>query len=581
MFANETAVSAFLLSYGKYLEDQGLLFDDVTNGYILTWGQMVDEFLYWSQQGWDENALINLNPLAFKLTVTRELAVVDSIVAQTSDNILLDQNNRELPTRNLIITRLDNTFTVEPATDQTLSSIDIKFTSYEHLIVLDNSSSFGDLIYGINTGARQSRLNLIAFTSTEWNGSVDAQGFILNQNNIKPWNAVTTYTKGEIVSYKGAYWSAADIVQPSAVFNANNWYQSDYTKIELGLLPNLANKADQLANSYNINSANLEIDNDLLSYGLIGFRPRQYMTSLNLDDVSQLNVYRQFLSSKGTILSAELFGQANLGKESGDYTIYENWAVQRAIYGANANRSVVQLRLNRAFLSSNPSLVQVINPGQVSQADQTIFLGNVWRQSYRLTSPDILPTTTTLPTDIALPTAGYVNINDVDITVFDINNVDSLAENIDSINVGTTIWVAKTNSYDWNIYRASAVPGVIAHVCDNLDGTSRVIFTQQHGLSVGDKLIIKFFDVEVNGVYDVLNVSSLDTLSMHSASVVIEQWWMAPVLGLHWQLNVLHRPVTSSTCHMPTHCSLAPRSGLTTTALGHGKLYKKKKCLLI
>jgi hypothetical protein len=514
VFANETAVSAFLLSYGKYLENQGLLFDDATNGYILTWGQMVDEFLYWSQQGWDENALINLNPLAFKLTVTKELAVVDSIVAQTSNNILLDQNNRELPTRNLIITRLDNTFTVEPATDQTLSSIDIKFTSYEHLIVLDNSSSFGDLIYGINTGARQSRLNLIAFTSTEWNGSVDAQGFILNQNNIKPWNSVTTYTKGEIVSYKGAYWSAADIVQPSAVFNANNWYQSDYTKIELGLLPNLANKADQLANSYNINSANLEIDNDLLSYGLIGFRPRQYMTSLNLDDVSQLNVYRQFLSSKGTILSAELFGQANLGKESGDYTIYENWAVQRAIYGANANRSVVQLRLNRAFLSSNPSLVQVINPGQVSQADQTIFLGNVWRQSYRLTSPDILPTTTTLPTDIALPTAGYVNINDVDITVFDINNVDSLAENIDSINVGTTIWVAKTNSYDWNIYRASAVPGVIAHVCDNLDGTSRVIFTQQHGLSVGDKLIIKFFDVEVNGVYDVLNVSSLDTLSI-------------------------------------------------------------------
>ena len=514
VFANETAVSAFLLGYGEYLERQGLLFDDATNGYILTWGQMVNEFLYWSQQGWDDNALINLNPLAFKLSVTKPQAVVDSIAAQTSDNVLLDQNNRELPTRNLIITRLDNTFVVEPATDQTLSSIDLKYTSYEHMIVLNNTSSFGDLIYQTNTGARQSRLNLIAYTSTEWNGSVDAQGFILNQDNIKPWNSYTTYTKGEIVSYKGAYWSAADIVQPSVIFNANDWYQSDYTRIELGLLPNLANKADQLADSYNINRANLESDNDLLSYGLIGFRPRQYMASLNLDDVSQLNVYRQFLGSKGTILSAELFGQATFGKESGDYTIYENWAVQRAVYGANANRSFFQLRLNRALLSSNPSIVQVVDSGEPSQADQTIFLNDVWRQSYRLTSPDILPTTTTLPTDIALPTAGYVNINDVDITVFDINNVDSLAANIDSINVGTTIWVAKTNAYDWNIYRASAVPGVIAHVCDNLDGTSRVIFTQQHGLSVGDKLIIKFFDAEVNGVYDVLNVSSLDTLSI-------------------------------------------------------------------
>jgi len=514
VFANETAVSAFLLSYGEYLERQGLAFDDATNGYILTWGQMVNEFLYWSQQGWDENSLINLNPLAFKLSVTKPQAVIDSIVAQTSENILLDQNNRELPTRNLIITRLDNTFTVEPATDQTLSNIDLKYTSYEHMIVLNNTSAFGDLIYQPITGARQSRLNLIAYTSTEWNGSVDAQGFILNQNNIKEWDPYTTYAKGEIVLYKGAYWSAAEIVQPSELFNANNWYQSDYTRIELGLLPNLANKADQLINSYNINTANLETDNDLLSFGLIGFTPRQYMTALNLDDVSQLNVYRQFLGSKGTILSAELFSKVNLGKETGDYTIYENWAVQRAVYGANANRSLVQFRLNRALLSSNPSLVQVIDPGQVSQADQTIFLNEIWRQSYRLTSPNILPTTTTVPTDTALPSAGYVNVNDADITVFDINNTDSLAANIDAIEVGTTIWVAKTNVYDWDIYRAAAVPGIIAHVCDNLDGTSLVIFSQQHGLSVGEKLIIKFFDAEVNGVYDVISVVSLEKITI-------------------------------------------------------------------
>jgi hypothetical protein len=67
VFASETAVSDFLLSYGQYLQRQGLIFDDTTNGYQLDWGQMVTEFLYWSQQGWDENALINLNPLAFRL----------------------------------------------------------------------------------------------------------------------------------------------------------------------------------------------------------------------------------------------------------------------------------------------------------------------------------------------------------------------------------------------------------------------------------------------------------------------------------------------------------------------------------
>jgi hypothetical protein len=494
IFANETSVCDFFLSYGKYLENQGITFTDRANGYTLDWTQMCNEFLYWSQQGWGENALLNLNPLAGKFAATREQAIVDSIVVQAIDNVLLDQNNRELPTRNLNITRINNTFTCEPLTSQTLSFIDLKYTTYEHMIVLDNQSVFGDLIYQPITGARQSRLILVASNTSDWTGQIDTPGFVLNLDNVQEWSGLKRYTKGQIVKYKNVYWSALNIVQPSGRFDFNEWVQSDYTQIELGLLPNLANKADQLANSYNINSANLETDNDLLSYGLIGFRPRQYMAALNLDDVSQLNVYRQFLGSKGTILSAELFSNANLGKEAADYSIYENWAVLRSTYGANANRSFVELRLNKAYLASDPSVIQVVLPQQVSAADQQILLSDVWKQSYKLTSPDFLPTTTTLPTDISLPNAGYVNLNDADITVFDINDLANIAANLDAIAVGTSIWMAKINDYDWNIYRAQSVPGTVQHVCDNLDGTSRVIFSLPHGLSYGDTLIIKFFD---------------------------------------------------------------------------------------
>jgi len=514
IFTNETSVCDFLLSYGKLLEREGLTFTDQSNGYVLTWNQMCQEFLYWSQQGWDTNALLNLNPLALKLTVTRDQAIVDSIQVQTIDNVLLDQNRRELNTRNLNIVRIGNTFSCEPLTNQTLSFIDLKFTTYEHMIVLNNQSVFGDLIYAPITGARQSRLNLVCVNTTDWTGQVDAPGFILNQDNVEEWTGLRTYAKGEIVKYKNVYWSALTIVQPSIKFNFGDWTQSDYTQLELGLLPNLSNKANQLTNTYDINSANIERDTDLLSYGLIGFRPRQYMAALNLDDVSQVNVYRQFLGSKGTILSAELFANANLGKEAADYDIYENWAVQRAVYGANANRSFFELRLNRALLNSNPSLVQVVLPGQESEADQPILLSDVWRQSYKLTSPNILPTTTEPITDAALPTAGYVNLNDADITVFDINDLANVNANIDSIGVGTSIWVAKVNNYDWNIYRAQAVPGAIQHVCDNLDNTSRVIFSQQHGLVAGDTLIIKFFDVEVDGVYEVVSVPNLTTVNI-------------------------------------------------------------------
>ena len=190
------------------------------------------------------------------------------------------------------------------------------------------------------------------------------------------------------------------------------------------------------------------------------------------------------------LLSAELFAGANLGKEKGNYQIYENWAVQRSVYGANANRSFFELRLNRALLSANPSLIQVVYPLETSQADQAILVEDIWRESFYITDKNILPVTTEIPTDTGLPSAGYVNLDDVDITTFNIDDNAYILANLNNINVGTSIWAAKVNDYDWGIFRAQAVPGVISHVCDNLNRTSLVIFTAQHGLSVGDRIKI-------------------------------------------------------------------------------------------
>jgi hypothetical protein len=568
VFDSLTSVSDFLLSYGKYLERQGLSFTDTANGYVLDWPRMVQEFLYWSQQGWDTDAIINLNPLAGGLQVTKPLAVADNIVATTADSNVLDQNSRDFPVRNLNIVRINNTFKLQPLNSQAVSFADLSFVNYEHMIILNNQSVFGDLIYNPTTGARQSRLKLVAVTTTDWNGTVNAPGFILNQDNVEEWTGLRTYSKGEIVRYKDVFWSALKIVQPSETFNFNDWTQSDYEQIELGLLPNISNKADQLVNSYNINAANIETDNDLLSYGLIGFRPRQYMAALNLDDVSQVNIYRQFLGSKGTVQSAELFQGANLGKEAADYNIYENWAVQRATYGANANRSFVELRLDSARLTSNPNLIQVIDPGQTTTADQAILLENVWNQSFKLTSSDYLPTTTNNNFKNALPTAGYVNFNDADITVFDINDPESLNANFDTIIAGTVIWVAKINDFDWNIYQTIAVPGQIQHVCDNLNSTSRVIFSDQHGLAVGDKLIIKSFDSEINGIYTVLSVPSLDVVNI--AFQFVGNRTVANGTGLGLRLQTMRVSQASDVINLPYTTDLRPGARVWVDDNGHG-----------
>lgn len=519
-FVSESAVVDFLMSYGQLLERQGMSFSSVENTKVLDWNQMAQEFLYWTQQGWGPGSLINLNPSANILEITREGSVVEPLNAITIDDIILNQNKQPLASQDYVVTRVDNTLKLTGINNQTFNYLYAKFTAYENIIVFDNVSVFNDLIYKPITGARQSRLLFSGYTTYDWNGQLDAQGFILNQDNVFEWQPNTTYSKGQIVLYKGSYWSAAKVIPPAEKFDFSVWIKSDYNQIQKGLLPNLATKDELIRNYYDTSTANLERDADLLSFGLIGFRPREYMQALNLDDISQVNLYQQFLGTKGTRRATDIFTRANLNKEVAEYEIFENWAIQRASYGATASRAYFEIRLDQALLQSNPSTVQVITPGAESTADQTVAYNNLWKESYKITGPDILPTTALVSTDISLPSAGYVNYDDVGVKAFSWADLPQAISDYtaqvgeSNLIVGTPIWVAKVNDYNWGVYRTNLANGSVIIVRDNLNGTCTVAFDAQHGLTPNQKIIIKQFGNDVDGVYDVLTVPSLYTITI-------------------------------------------------------------------
>jgi hypothetical protein len=494
--------------------------------------------------------------------------------------MLLDQNRQTLATRNLIIQRNGDSFKInpEPTVGQAISFLNLKFTDYEHILVFDNETIFNDLIYDPITGARQNRLYLDAFNSTDWDGTLNAQGFILNNNNVKPWQSNLRYTKGEIVSYKNNYWSANTLVQPSAKFDFNNWLKSDYDRIEEGLLPNLANKADQLANTYNTQTANLNSANDLLAYNLIGFTPRQYMADLNLDDVSQVNLYQQFIKSKGTTRATDLFTRVNLAKESGQYEIFENWGVLVGTYGANANRNYFEINLNEANLTSNPSTVQIIQVGQSSLANQTVLLSQLWRQSYNISNTNILPTIYPSALASALPSAGYVNLDDVDITVYSLDDPASIDANINIVGTGTTIWVARDNSYSWNVYRCTPVPGQLAQLTDNLNGTAVARFTQVTNLVRGDLVIVRYFESGVDGVYRVLSTPSITSVIIAYSFASTNQTTLTGT-GLAWSLQTMRVAQASDVSLLPYANQLIPgaRAWVDNDGNGHWQVIEKQE----
>jgi len=514
-FTSRAAVCDFLLSYGALLERRGFQFNRTENGYLVDWKQMAIEFLYWSNQGWGLGTAINLNPGGVELLITRPGEIAAPLFPTTAGNYILNQNRGIVPAADLVIERVDNTLRINSLAANTINYVSLKFFSYEHMVILNNRSIFNDLVYDPATGARQNRILVAGAVSNEWNGTVNAPGFVLNQDNIPQWRPNVKYTKGEIVLFKDEYWSASTIIQPTAEFDYSQWIKSDYAEIQKGLLPNSPLSSNELATAYDVYQANLESEVDLFSFGLIGFRPRRYMQLLDLSDISQVNLYKQFLKDKGTTRATDIFNLANLGKEVARYDVYENWAMLRSVYGANANRSFFEVVLNEANLQSNPSIIQIVQSSvDQSEADQKIVLEDVWKSSYALTTPNILPATLnpTVP-EQGLPTAGYVNLDDVDITIFDLDQPTDPTIT-QQINVGTTIWVARVNTYDWNIYRVEKIPATVTQISDNLDGASLVTFTSEHGLGVGDVLIIKYFSTDVDGYYRVLSVPSITTVTI-------------------------------------------------------------------
>jgi hypothetical protein len=556
IFTNATVVVDFLLSYGALLESQGMTFSVVENGYTLNWNQMAQEFLYWANQGWAVGSVISLSPTATQLSITTPGAVIDSLVVQTPENIVLDQNRTTIDASTLVIDRDGNTFTAQTQTSQYISYMALRNVSYESIVILDNVSVFNDLMYDPATGARQYRINVSASVTADWNGQVNAQGFIYNDpTTVTQWQPLQKYTKGDIVIYKNQYYQAANIVQPASQFNRNDWLPSNYTKIQQGLLQNIALESDQLANSYDVNQANLQLEQDLFAFGLIGFRPRQYMSELNLDDISQVNLYQQLIKDKGTINGVRLLTNATLNNETAQYQVFENWGILRGTYGASANRRFVELQLNEALLTSNPSTVQVIAPQQSSLADQTVPYGALWGSSYNVTSPAIFPTTTVSPTDLALPSAGYVNLDDVDITVFDLEGQLGLATGVlNTIGIGTTVWAAKSTTYDWNVYRSTEVPGYINSATPNLNGTTVLTFTQPPGLSVGDVIVIRYLDSTVDGVYRVLALPSLTSVAIQlKISKTVTN-----ATGLAFSLQTMRVAQASDVVNLPYVNSLLP-----------------------
>jgi len=498
-------VSQFLMSYGAYLTSAGAKFDIIESSVTINWEQMVAEFLYWSQFGWSTRSIVTLNPAANTLIIDKESQIVQPLTYQQT-NFVLNQNLYPIEMRDLSISRDGTIFSVSALNrGDTIAYGQFNLSNIEHGIVFDNNTIFGDVVYNLISGLKQNRIFVQGTKSAEWNGTMFASGFIYNQDNIEEWKENTKYTKGAIVKFKNKYFTALSVLQPSPTFVEAQWKETDYDQIQKGLLPNSSTRSYESSLYYNSNQANLEEDADQVAFSLIGFRPRPYMASADLTDITQVNVYKNFIKEKGTRAALSVFKGANLPQGGIDYNIYENWAILAGTFGGVLNNNFIEFKLNQNSLTGNPGTVGLTTGQTVEGVQQIVPLYNLRNYGQPVNTANVLPLISQYTPSVTFPDAGYVNFNDVKMSAY---FFEQLAVGVDQygtivpINnfyVGDYVYLANYLA-KWQVMTPYVI-GQVIQANANLNGTTTITFDKPHNLNQYEIFAIINFDSSINGYY--------------------------------------------------------------------------------
>jgi hypothetical protein len=512
-FTSYQQVASFLAGYERYQINSGFMFDryDPDLGQIRNWELSTKEFLFWGQQGWAVNSILVLNPAGEKIKFRSTDSVVDAITNSFYGSKVMTENYVVLDSDAYSVVRQDNNFTIsiDPKNGNMIGLLDIQTVQYEHVLIFENTTQFNDIIYDPTVGQRQFKLKLIGSKTAGWTGTLAPPGFIYNKEGVETWMPVTDYLKGDLVEYKNFYYAANKNLPGAEEFNFNNWLPVDKSKIKTGLLSNFARNSSLGKNFYNVDKVNLESEFDLFSLGLIGYRNRPYLNDLALDDVTQVKFYQGFIKEKGTLNAIDALGRVQLGPDQTSYTISEDWAFRVGAYGSLDTNQFVELVLDEHYVLNNPTSLEVVDNHTVvySSLYQEDF--EIYKTSDSAWSPPFLLNRTGESSYIEdLKSAGFVNIDDVDYTVFDLSNLSTLSANIADISVGSTIWTAVDYNQDWNVFRVNDTNRNIVEIANALDNKLQFTTDLNHDLSVDDIIVVTGYKT-YSGFYRISYVPSL------------------------------------------------------------------------
>ena len=496
----------FLISYGQYLTDDGWEFEKVDEATNVRedWLYAAKQFLFWVTNKWQPGNTLFLSPGSDKVKLTVRDGYPSSIERFNNGVYsILNADGTGIDPRNTNINRKNREIEVIPeGTRDGIYYLKVSAKQTEHILIVDNISSFGDIVYDPVLNVRQARLKFTGTKTGDWYGKYEASGYLILDNK---------------------------------------------------LLPSIENAAESFKDYYNTETFldNVELEN--AAKHLLGYENREYLARLELEDDVQFNYYQGFVREKGTANSISKIFRSKDIEQSTEEEFYEEWAFRMGRFGSvcenvdieflleyekvNSNPQIVRFKFveddvnyvdevklfNAVEVYEYPPIIEIDSPelddgeratavailnddghigfievtdtgsGYIDTPDVTITRDSrdtisaesndpvdndrayavlhpntkdddpsdnivevdIGDRELFVTRPEVCELPFIVPfteqTNYFTPNAGYVHLDDVDRTVFDISELRNLWD-IEEVDADDRIWMAKNDKEDWAVY---------------------------------------------------------------------------------------------------------------------------------
>ena len=304
----------FMVSLGRLQEAYGYDFGDYNDEIadVNNWAYSGKQFLFWSLGKWSAGNTINLSPGATKIKFIAPVGKVSEIKDIDQGQFsLLDEEGKKISPTECEIIREGATITIAPPTGKQLYGALLYTNEIEHSLLVSNKTIFGDTIFDDLLNQRQARLKIKAKRTAGWDGTLSADGYIIQG--------------GE-------------------------------------LLPNFDTLASDIGKYNEIGHVPVQKELYEASRRQYGYQERKYLREFELTQDDQYDFYMGMIRSKGTQKALEILLNSDKVLVPGSVNVYDEWALKLGEFGDVDNQQSLDLKVNESEITDERQLIQIAYP---------------------------------------------------------------------------------------------------------------------------------------------------------------------------------------------------------------------------